>query len=88
MRPVVLGCWFALAAASAGCRVCLGACEKAHGRVVTGIVPRADGTMAVTTCDLVTKGNGSTVSRCRDVEIGAPTGAPAASDAPTTGVAP
>lgn len=69
MRSVVLGATLALALASAGCRVCVGACSKNHGRVVTGIVPRSDGSMVVTSCDLTTKGNGSTVSRCQDVEI-------------------
>lgn len=70
MRLVLLVGGLALALGAAGCRVCLGACEKQHGRVVTGVVPRADGTLVVTTCDLTTKGNGATVSRCRDVEVG------------------
>ena len=88
MRLVVLVGGLALALGAAGCRVCMGACEKQHGRVVTGVVPRADGTMVVTTCDLTTKGNGASVSRCRGVEIGAADGSSPAAGAAAEGGAP
>lgn len=59
----------ALALGTAGCRVCAGACAKTHGRVVAGVVPQADGSLTVTSCELTTKGSDSTLAACRDVVV-------------------
>lgn len=67
---VMCTAWLSLA----GCKVCVNACKAEQGRVVTAIIPNADGSLKITTCTLTTKGNGGTVDACRDHII--PSGQP------------
>jgi hypothetical protein len=70
--------WIALALvvaaslATAGCKVCVGACKKDQGRAVTAVVPAPDGSIKVTTCTLTTKGSTASVSACKDHQVPPP----------------
>lgn len=51
------------------CRVCVGACKKTQGDVVTGLAPAADGSLTVTRCALTTQGTGASTTACRPATI-------------------
>jgi len=65
---IVLG----LSLALAGCRVCSGVCKKSQGRVVSNVAAAADGSLTVTTCDLITNNDGAETARCTEQDLPAP----------------
>lgn len=76
-RTGLLAAWAASAtlalALLPGCKLCFaGACKKAQGRVVTGVVPTPGGGLVITTCTMTTKGSAASLADCRDHTIPAP----------------
>jgi hypothetical protein len=72
MSRGTLGIVLSLSLALAGCRVCSGVCKKSQGRVVSNVEAASDGSLTVTSCDLVTNNKGASTERCTELDLPAP----------------